>query len=146
MENEKMDTNEPNTPQSEPCAGSSSPASGSAPAGQKKWKTGVFIAVMVFAGGVAANSVLTNNEQNRAVSPCGRLDAADATCAVQQGGGAWLTCAKTAGCPSAQVQGCTKADGSTEKAGSPADAQQNKSPAACPEGAAPGCCPEPIPN
>lgn len=161
-----MDTNEPSVEQPGSCCDSSSggadccsPGSGGAGAGQKRWKTGVFVVVIVLAGAVAAHSLLTKNGQTSGVPPCrGGLGTPCGACPIEQG----QSCPKTAVCPSVQ-NCCPKQDGcplsdqqdqsssccpqatpagcSHEQDGCPLSDQQDQPPSCCPQTAPPGCCP-----
>jgi len=149
-----MDTNEFSVEQpGSSCDSSSggadccSPGSGGAGAGQKSWKTAVFVMVIVLAGAVAAHSLLTKNGQTSGVPPCrGGFGTPCGAWSLDQPDPVSQTSPKKAACPSDQawpenarcpsVQGCCPQQG-----GYPLSDRQDHPPSCCPQTAPPGCCP-----
>jgi len=152
-----MDTNELQAEQSQP----QSDLSSGGGAGQKSWKTAVFIAVLVLAGAVAAHSVLTRNGGLCGVLPCG---VKSSTCSLDKGNGngnGGGACAKSAVCASEKAccpleegDGNGNGEACPEKPACPLGGDQGANQESCPQNdgqgcpmAAPtGCCPASAPQ
>lgn len=145
-----MDTNEPSAEQpgfscdlSSGGADCCSPGSGGAGAGQKRWKTAVFVVVIVLAGAVAAHSLLTKNGQTSGIPPCGGgLGMPCGAWSLDQCDPVSQTSPKKAASPSDEAWPESIPSGCCPKQdGCPHSNQQDQQPSCCPQTAPSGCCP-----